>query len=517
MATNKQPKPKNTYVVFLLGLVFATMICFGVSGGSPRLHDILLFWLLWNLIWLKPLFFKIISPLLLLWLLYSPIGIQYGYPNAGMIASLFGTTTNEVKEFFDPKTLIYLLITIGLSIFMFLLTKNIKASQKQYKFFRYFSAIIALLFIANMVGTKPIHIKWRYSELLNIIPHTLAEYRFYLTNQQKMKELRQLKDDWQVISYQPKYQTYVLVLGESASKDYLSPYGYPVKNSPFLEQAHGIKYTQMFAPAAHTIKSIPRLLTIPNAKEVEYQNNIINLANHLGIKTYWISNQDKMGEYENEISYLANYSQEQYYLSEVAPTTARYDHQMLPKITSIINAPSDTPKLIIVHLMGSHTRFVKRVDFNKAHFNFDDKHLSDYLSSLLQTDMFLENLHQELKDSKQSFSMIYVSDHGLNPITLRHGISQFTPKVPLFKLSSDDTMQTHDDNIISGFSFVWFLTEWLGIDTQNQSQNTFLNHYRMANLEELQIFDDESKSYLSLEPFDGKLLLPSHEELTPSP
>lgn len=507
-AQHKYPKLKN-YSIFILTFLFSTLICWGVSGGSPRLHDILLLWVIFNTLWLKPIIFKITSPLLLLWILYAPIGAQYGYPNSGMIASLFGTTTNEVKEFFDPKTIIYLLITLGVSAFVFLLTKKTKASQKQHKFFRYLSIAIAILFASNMIGTKPIHIKWHYSELLNIIPHTLTEYQFYLTNQQKMKELRQLKDDWQVISYQPKYQTYVLVLGESVSKDYLSPYGYPVKNSPFLERAYGVQYTQMLAPAAHTIKSIPRLLTIPNAKEVEYQNNIINLANHLGMKTYWISNQEKMGEYENEISYLANYSQERYYLSEAAPTTARYDYQMLPKITSVINTPSDTPKLIIVHLMGSHTRFVKRVDFNKAHFNFDDKHLSDYLSSILQTDMFLENLHRELKDSNQSFSMIYLTDHGLLPTSLKHGISQFSLQVPLFKLSSNDTQKVVNDDIISGFSFVWFLTEWLGVDTQNQQQNNFLHDYRMNNLEDVKIFDDSIKPYLSVEPFDGDLLKPS--------
>lgn len=509
---NKYPKLKN-YSIFLLNFLFSTLICWAVTGGSPRIHDILLLWVLWNTLWLKPIIFKIASPLMLIWLLYSPAGMQYGYPNSGVIASIFATNINEIKEFLDFKTIFYCILFVSCAILVFYLSKNVNPTTKQRKFFKYFSIILAILFTLNIVSIKHQRLQWGYSELLGIIPHTKTQYEFYLINKAKMKELSKIKDEWRVIDFQPKYKNYILVLGESASKHYLSAYGYPVETSPFLKQVNGIQYNQAISPALYTIKSIPRLLTIPNEKEVEYQNNILSLANKLGMQTYWLSNQDKMGEHDNEISYIATHAKEDYYLSEKAPTTARYDYQLLPKLQEIVATPSEKPRFIVVHLMGSHARFNKRVDYDKAHFNFKNDYLSTYLSSLLQTDMLLQQMHQTLVENQNDFSIIYISDHALLPISLKHGMSQFSLQVPLFKISNDDLQKTKDDSIISGAGFVWFLTEWLGVRTENQKQNTFLNDYRMNSLNEVKFFDDDIKSYLSAEPFDGNLLKPSIDEL----
>lgn len=504
---NTQQNLKN-YGVFLINFLFSAWICWAVTGASPRIHDILLLWILWNTLWLKPIFFKITSPLILVWILYSPIGIQYGYPSSGMIASILETNTKEASEFLDIKTIVYFIIFIGLSLVVYCLSKNIIATPKQRTFFKYFSIILSILFIVNIFSIKHQRLHWGYSELLAIFPHTMAQYKFYTINKEKIQQLSTLKDDWQVNQFNPRYQDYVLVLGESVSKHYLSAYGYPVDTTPFLKKVNGTQYTQVINPAAYTIKSVPRLLTIPSETGVLYQNNILSLANKLGMETYWLSNQDKMGEHDNEISYIANHANQSYYLSEEAPTTARYDYQLLPKFKEIIQTQSQKPRLIVIHLMGSHARFSRRVDYNKPHFDFEDDYLSAYLSSILQTDELLADIYKTLHTRQKPFSMIYIPDHGLSAMSLKHGLSQFSLQVPLFKMASDDTQKIMNDEIITGFGFVWFLTEWLGIDTKNQTENTFLNDYRLTSLNQVKIFDDTIKPYLSAEPFDGKLLQP---------
>ncbi len=507
----KKHKAYN-HSIFFFNFLFATWLSWGVSGTLPRLHDILLIWCIINCLWLKPIIFKIISPLLLVLILYNPIGFQYGYPNAGMIASVLETNINETQEFFDLTLVIYTIIIIILSIITYRLTKNIKNTKKQYQFFKYFSWILITLFLVNIFSIKHKTLKLDYSKILNIIPHTMEQYQTYKISQQKILNLKNQKDNWNITSFKPKYKTYVLVIGESVSKNFLSAYGYPVQTSPFLNTAFGVKYTQAIAPAAYTIQSIPRFLTIPNKNEIEFKNNILTLANKLGMHTYWLSNQEKLGIYDNEIAYIATEAKEQYYLSEAQPNSLRYDYQLLPKTKEIIHQPINQPKLIIIHLMGSHARFSKRVDNTKSHFSFNDKYLSDYLSSILQTDMLLQEIHQELKQSNQSFSMIYLTDHGLTPQKLKHGTTQFSLQIPLFKLSSDDKSQHIDDHIVSGFGFVWFLTDWLGIQTHNQQQNTFLNHYHLNNLADVQVYDDGIKPYLTLEEFDGVLLQPHKNE-----
>lgn len=503
------------YMVFLFNFLFAIIVSFGVSGGIPRLHDTLLVFCILNLMWVKPVFFKIFSPLLFLWLFYTPIGLLYGYPNYGMIASLLETNHNEALEFFDSKIIIYGLLVIAFCIVSYQSKKYIVPTKKQLTFFKYFSILLAVVFSVSIVheSKKKNTFTVGYSNLLYIFPHINTQYHFYQQTQQQLQALSNHQKSWTINHSHQTYQNYVLIIGESASKNYLSAYGYPIKTSPFLEKVYGTKYTQMIAPAPYTTQSVPRLLSISNSQTVEFYHNIIGLANQAQIETYWVSNQDKTERANNEIYYIANHSKSKFYLSEISPTSKRYDYQLLPIVKEILANKSDKPKLIVLHLMGSHPKFNKRVDFNKAHFKFQDKYLSDYLSSLLQTDMLIEELYHELKNTKQSFSIVYTADHALTPIDLKHGVTQFSLQTPLFKIASNDTHHKTDATIVSGIGFVWFLTEWLGIETKNQTDNLFLNDYKISSLDEVKIFDDKTKPYLSIPPFDGKLLKPDDNEL----
>ncbi|WP_245639962.1 phosphoethanolamine transferase [Moraxella oblonga] len=431
-----------------------------------------------------------------------------------MIASLLETNSNEALEFFDKKIMIYGFLIATFFIIFYQLNKPIKASQAQYKFFKYFSILLIVFFTVSIAKDYKKHNNFtlRSSELLYIFPHTNNQYDFYKKTKQELQNLSGHQKNWVVTDSHQNYQNYVLIIGESASKNYLSAYGYPVQTSPFLNRVNGIKYTNMIAPAPYTTQSVPRLLSIPNQDKVEFYNNIVALANQVGMNTYWVSNQDKSDIADNEIHYIANNSKKTHYLSEIAPTSKRFDYQLLPIIKNILEQDHHH-KLIIVHLMGSHPKFHKRVDFNKAHFKFDNDYLSDYLSSLLQTDMLIEELYSDLKNSNEPFSIVYTSDHALTPTALKHGISQFSLQTPLFKISSDDNTQKTNDDIISGFGFVWFLTEWLNINTDNQQKNNFLTHYKVDSLNDVKFFDNAAKPYLSAPAFNGELLKPNNDEL----
>lgn len=515
--SNATQSVQKNRALFVFSLLLSGLICWGSAGGTPRLHDVLLIWCLINCLWLNRFIFLVFSPLLLLWLLFSPIGLQYGYINAGMIASVLQTHTQEIKEFIDIKTIVYFIVLIVLTALILHHSKNIKPTKKQRRFFIGFFSILTLLFIVNIFFVKKDRVHLGYSEFLNFIPHTIEEYHYYKTGVDTLKTIAHLKDDWQISHIDQNYKNYIFIMGESASKNYLSAYGYPVNTSPFLQNVNGTKYTNAIAPAGYTIQSVPRFLSIPSQDKIAHQNNIINLAKKANMQTFWLSNQQRFGQYDNEISYIAANADEQYYLNEAMPLAKQYDNQLLPKIDQVLSTPSPKNKLIIIHLMGSHAKFSKRVDKTKIHFDFDDSYLSDYLSSLRQTDLFLQELYGLLQDKKEPFSIIYTSDHALTPLGLKHGISQFNLQVPLFKFASDDNQNTHlvNNDIILGFGFVWFLSEWLGITTDNQHQNQFINTYTAANWDKTYVFDgNTTTTYSQLAPFDGQLLLPTAKELS---
>lgn len=519
---HNQPFQYYNYLIFIATLLFATLLCWGVSGNQPHVHDILLIWVIINFLWLKPIIFKLLSPLFLVWILFFPIGLQYGYPTSAMIFSALETNRNEVTEFFDPLTLWIYLGIIILTLIILFLTKKIRATHKQRQFFYWFSIILILVFIGSIIPIKHSYFKWHFSKILNIIPYTTTSYHFYKNYQNNLQELSKKPIDWQISTYAPKYKNHVFVLGESMSKYYMSSYGYPVKTTPFLDDVNGVKYNQFISPAGHTTTSVPRLLTIPNPQKVEFQNSIFSLANQAGIETYWISNQEHVGVFDNEVSYIASQANHVYFYGDHNPTkTHRLDHEMLAEIEKAINSPSDKPKFIAIHLMGSHPRFVKRLDNKRPRFYFDNDDLADYLSTIYQTDMFLKEIYQLLhtanKNNNQPFSMVYTSDHGLHQTKLKHDDTQFTLRTPLFKLSSDDSERMENNTPQAGHGFVWFLADWLGIKTHNQTRNTFLSRTEQENPDDIPIFFEHTQAYGNLTPFDGQLLMPKADEIQAPP
>ncbi|MCV5744634.1 hypothetical protein OFN42_30970, partial [Escherichia coli] len=66
------------------------------------------------------------------------------------------------------------------------------------------------------------------------------------------------RNDWQGIhqTEKTKYDYYVLVIGESARRDYFHAYGYPVKNTEFIDSTKGIIVTGLDSAGVYTIGSL---------------------------------------------------------------------------------------------------------------------------------------------------------------------------------------------------------------------------------------------------------------------
>ena len=87
-------------------------------------------------------------------------------------------------------------------------------------------------------------------------------------------------------------------------RDYTSLYGYPQKTTPFLEQVNGLIFNLYVAAGPNTQPSLQRTLyrSINDNEETVYTDNIISLAKLAHYKTYWLSNQGKVGEWDTMAS-----------------------------------------------------------------------------------------------------------------------------------------------------------------------------------------------------------------------
>lgn len=105
----------------------------------------------------------------------------------------------------------------------------------------------------------------------------------------------------------------------------------------------------------------------------------------------------------------------------------KYDKNLLPHIYSEVNK-NDEGKMIIIHLMGSHSDYKKRYppdfnpDLNKPtmhlwglHSNEKVNEINAYDYSIAYTDSFLSDLTNNIPKNK-NIVLVYISDHGESTI-----------------------------------------------------------------------------------------------------
>ena len=88
------------------------------------------------------------------------------------------------------------------------------------------------------------------------------------------------------------------------------------------------------------------------------------------------------------------------------------DEALLKMTAQVFATPRTQPQLIVLHLMGSHPQACDRTGGKYAEF-VQSKETSCYLYTMTQTDDLLSKLYDQLRNTGDSFSMVYFSDHGL--------------------------------------------------------------------------------------------------------
>lgn len=229
---------------------------------------------------------------------------------------------------------------------------------------------------------------------------------------------------------------------------------------------------QYAAKRAHILEAAkPQTLGLPG----EPNNNIVSLAKQAGFRTAWLSNQGMLGHFANEISTYALRSDYPWFTQrgDYGKSAGLSDRLLLPAFKRVLTGNAGTkPRLIVMHLMGSHSDFCTRLDKDARRFQYQTEKISCYVSTIAQTDKFLEDTVKILNENKESWSLVYFSDHGLMHVgkggerTLTHGEwKRQSYGVPLVKISSDDTRREMIKVRRSAFNFLRGFGSWTGIET----------------------------------------------------
>ena len=458
--------------------------------------------------WLFAILFSFIA---LTCALLLPATIWFGYPTITMISAFLETNFQEAKEFTQSLPLYAYILSIAILFFAGYILYLGK--KKRYLYNKKSILITSLMAVAAIVLTieRPIR-KWNKKKGFEFRhSHTLI-FSFYDSLYKDITayyELRKniginvdLLPSWKIESVTSHYQDYVLVIGESVRRDYMSLYGFPVENSNFLKTVKGTVLDGFTSTAANTTNALLRMFIQMKGVDFVYENNIISLAKQAGFETFWISNQGLVGEWDSPMASLSSLADHRkfmklgHYESKLV-----YDSGLLTPLKEYLAFPITRPRLFILHLVGSHPLFEQRLE-TPLHYNYYNANLSSYIQTIEQTDKLLEQIYQTLQAQNHSFSLLYFSDHGLETkdrnspkASLAHGISKASFRVPFVIINSNDTLHKEVHINKSGYHFIEGFAQWLGI--KESSLNSSYNFLSPPS-DTLKVFTGEYVPFNSL-------------------
>lgn len=410
--------------------------------------------------------------------MYFPFGQAYGAPNFNTLLALHSTNMEESTEILT----IFPWYSYLVGVFIFALgviavrrkKEEVQARWNTFDSLCLLFSVVAF-FVAplqNLAWGGVFKLKDTGYPVFRFAKDVIVNNNEVIDEQARMAKLASMKDTWTVTAVKPKYHTYVVVIGESARRDALGAFGGHWDNTPFASSVNGYLFTDYVAASGSTQKSLGLTLNRVVEDKPQFQDNFVTLANRAGFQTWWFSNQGQIGEYDTAIASIARRADEVQFLKsgDFEADKNTQDTALLKMTAQVLATERTQPQLIVLHLMGSHPQACDRTLGKYATF-VQSKETSCYLYTMTQTDDLLRQLYDQLRNSGDSFSLVYFSDHGLafkergkEVQYLAHDDAfQQNFQVPFMVLSSDDKAHKVIKARHSANDFLAFFSQWTGI------------------------------------------------------
>ena len=245
---------------------------------------------------------------------------------------------------------------------------------------------LMIIWIRRCVSTKLWNKRW-FSILLPaffFMPSAYGALEGYFAYQSELanwkKELKKRQLGTVVAETYRADESFLVIIGESATRRHWSLYGYERNTTPEMDSMEDLLvFRDLISSHSHTNPALGKALTssLVSDPNTYAAPSIIDLANAAGFKTYWLSNQQRMGPYDNAVSVLAEAATRKKFINlgfKKSLDSKSFDESLLPLLQDILAEP-EKRKLIVVHLFGSHfpygfrypSRFAKFSGSSKSH------------------------------------------------------------------------------------------------------------------------------------------------------
>ena len=475
----------------ICGVTILFFALYALSFYSARLYKILAFALL---------ALNVAFAIAQIFLIFS-LELTYSH---GTLDALVQTTPKEAFEF-AHAFLNFKLIAAFLALLIFVITAlRLRVSQQvRMKLCRAIKIVFLLsllVFIAHAAFKSYVAKSSKMRASIIIALNKIPIYNFAFVTKDyfgaDFKSVRELQAGYQSIYASHSRKTapnrisnVVFIIGESLQRNFMSLYGYYLPTTPnlqALEQSGNlIAFSDVVSPGAKTNDVLKYVLNFGNyesEKQRPWSANldIVNLARLANYETFWISNQERYGQWAVASGASAQMTDHSDFTNQIPVYKYAYslDEVMLPSIKNFksgakrsplarkdessaaeVNGTQKKDKFFILHLMGSHPSYEFRYPKSFAKFSATDisrepldegqkKELAHYLNTVAYNDFIVSEIYKIFADDNTL--IVYFSDHAQSLYQYRGklihgGINRFTLEIPLIFMASDKFKEQNAD------------------------------------------------------------------------
>lgn len=206
---------------------------------------------------------------------------------------------------------------------------------------------------------------------------------------------------------------YVLVIGESANRNHMSAYGYPMETTPWLtsvkEDPQMLLFSKGYSCHCFTVPTLSYALTAKNqynTMDLKDAASLIEVSNAAGYETAWLSTQAKYSAWNTPYSVIAEASSQKIWIPD--------DFDMA--LVNAIDQLKITDRMLLVfHIMGSHLSYHDRYPktFDRFHTLGRHSQYDEYDNSVLYNDYVMQKLTEKVSALPNFQCMLYFSDHSV--------------------------------------------------------------------------------------------------------
>lgn len=402
--------------------------------------------------------------------------------SSDILMTLFQTNPAEVMDYISEQNqllwwsanIVLLLVTVLFLVFCFRLKSCRQNCRKP--------ALITLLLLVYLsVFSLP---RLQLNCAVTTAANMKATLKGFAEYQASLGERKASLQELQKILHSLSNGVYMLVLGESTTRDHMHAYGYVRSTTPWLDKElsnpNALIFQNAYSNHVHTIPSLLYILTQQNQyNDIKLKDaySIIEIAKAAGYQTYWLSNQKKYSLSDTPLTSIAQSADNAHWINDYtgSKSVSSYTDEKLAEFLPDLDKTKKA--LVIVHLMGCHSLYTDRYTEKFAVFSDSSEKVDTYDNCILHNDYVLEQLYNNISCAPNFMGWLYLSDHGEEPdLNLAHESSKFTfqmSHIPLIMIFSErfkqqnsavyTALQKHQNNVWSSDLMFNAMLDILGI------------------------------------------------------